>query len=95
MTTRFAQLPKQRADIHLVAHGPTPTLQDGHGHELLVLNATAAALWSLCDGDTAPGEMVDAVCEICNVDHASAKADIERTLDVLTDAGLLEWVHRG
>ena len=29
-----------------------------------LLNVTATAIWVLCDGETTPEEMVDAICEL-------------------------------
>jgi hypothetical protein len=66
-------------------------LFDRRGAQVCVLNETALALWELCDGATAPEEMVDAVRVACGLDREVAAADIERTLTELTAAGLVSW----
>ena len=66
-------------------------LYDEEGHELCELNDTASALWELCDGETAPEEMVDAICEACNVTREVAVDDVDRTLRALAEADMIAW----
>ena len=66
-------------------------LADDAGYEVCELNESAAAVWQLCDGVTTPAEMVDAVCQACNVDRHHAENDIGRILTELAAAGLVRW----
>jgi len=68
-----------------------PSLVDADGVRLCVLNETALALWELCDGGTAPDEIVDAVRIACGLARQVAESDVSRTLRELTDAGLVSW----
>jgi PqqD family protein of HPr-rel-A system len=57
-----------------------------------LLNATAWAIWDLCDGETDPGEMIDAICEISRMHRDLVSEDVRRILAEFDDAGLLRWV---
>lgn len=48
-----------------------------------LLNETARAIWELCDGDTSPEEMAQAIAELTDVDLDQAQRDVERTLSEL------------
>jgi hypothetical protein len=86
-----APFPAQRAGIHVRRDDAGPMLFDEGGRQVCLLNETALALWELCDGETAPEEMVDAVRIACGLPREVAETDIARTLRELTDAGLLWW----
>ena len=64
---------------------------DVDGRRLCALNETALAVWELCDGATAPDEIVDAVRIACGLPEELAREDIVRTLTELTAVGLLSW----
>jgi hypothetical protein len=64
---------------------------DGDGRQLCALNETALAVWELCDGATAPDEIVHAVRIACGLSEETAREDITRTLSELTAVGLLSW----
>jgi hypothetical protein len=55
------------------------------------LNPTALAIWDLCDGETEPGEMIDAICEISDQHVDVISEDVERTLIHLEHLGLITW----
>lgn len=57
-----------------------------------LLNDTALAIWHLCDGDTHPEEMVEAICELCRMHPDVVTEDVQRVLTEFERAGLLEWV---
>ena len=57
-----------------------------------LLNATAWAIWDLCDGDTDPEEMIDAICEISRMHRDLVSEDVGRVLKDFDDAGLVVWV---
>lgn len=56
---------------------------------LHVLNASAKAIWELCDGDTSPSEMAIAISELTGVELAAAKRDVESTISQLWSLGLV------
>jgi len=93
MSEVSAPLPGKRAGIHVRRGERGAALIDSGGRKLCALNETALALWELCDGATAPEEMVDAVRIACGVPEEVAAVDIARTLRELTDAGLLLWTE--
>jgi PqqD family protein of HPr-rel-A system len=57
-----------------------------------LLNATAWAIWDLCDGDTDPEEMIDAICEISRMHRDLVSEDVRRVLKEFDEAGLLVWL---
>ncbi|NNF63660.1 MAG: PqqD family protein [Acidimicrobiia bacterium] len=60
-----------------------------HGDSLHILNASALAIWELCDGATHAGEMAQAIAEVTGLDVASAEIDVRRALDDLYSGGLI------
>lgn len=68
-------------------------LVDGQGRSVWALNATALALWELCDGETSVEEMVGAVAALFSADEELMRHDLEETFDQLSRAGLLGWVR--
>lgn len=64
--------------IHLRQTGPT-----------LRLNATAFAIWELCDGLTSTGEMAAAVADLTGLGEDEARQQVESAVADLREAGLL------
>jgi PqqD family protein of HPr-rel-A system len=56
-----------------------------------LMNATAVAIWALCDGATKTTEMIDAVCLLSGLPREVVGEDVERILDEFHDAGILSW----
>jgi pyrroloquinoline quinone biosynthesis protein D len=54
------------------------------------LNASALAIWELCDGATTGEEMAAAVAELTGLDSTAAAADIGSALDELERQGLID-----
>lgn len=88
---RGHQAPRQGPGITMLRQGGESVLCDGDGRPLYSLNATAAALWELCDGETTVDEIVEAVCLVCKVEREQARADLTRTLSDLSRSNLIEW----
>jgi hypothetical protein len=87
-----AALPRRAAGVR-VEHRHNDnvlTTSDGSAH---VLNDTALALWELCDGGTAPHEMVHALHQFYDADREEIDAAVRRILDDLAELGLVDWVH--
>lgn len=91
MSTRLHGLPVRRPDVSLVDEADRSRLVPLGGAETHVLNPTARAIWELCDGTTAPDEMVDAICQVFSVEPDRATQDVHRTLGQLTEAQLIDW----
>ncbi len=61
---------------------------------LHLLNSSALAIWELCDGETSPAEMAEAIDVITGLGADTTTADVERTLRSLEDAGLIHFPNR-
>jgi hypothetical protein len=83
--------PMHRPGLRLHKQETGAALLDAHGREVGALDATAAALWELCDGETTTEEIVTAVCEVWAVDPETARHDIQAALGRLAEAGFVEW----
>jgi hypothetical protein len=57
---------------------------------LLTVNATAAALFELCDGATSIEEIVGAICDLSSVPAERALDDVLRSLAQFARAGVIE-----
>lgn len=60
-----------------------------HAESLHMLNASALAIWELCDGTTVAAEMAEAIAEVTGLDVASAEVDVRHALDDLYSGGLI------
>ncbi|HYT78390.1 MAG TPA: PqqD family protein [Actinomycetota bacterium] len=60
--------------------------------EVYLLNNTALAIWDLCDGETKPEEMMNAICELTGLPPEVVAEDLERILLEFDTAELIEWV---
>ena len=58
-----------------------------------MLNTTAMAIWVLCDGDTDPDEMVDAVCELSGLAARGRRGRCRRDPPEFEEAGILVWTE--
>lgn len=56
---------------------------------LHLLNASALAIWELCDGATTGREMAEAVAELTDLDLTAAEGDVEATLEELARQELI------
>jgi hypothetical protein len=83
-------LPRRRSSLDVRHDGDHAVVVDRHGREVGDLNATALALWELCDGATSPEEMVDAVCSLWAIPHDVAERDVTATLEQLVEVGLVK-----
>ena len=60
-----------------------------HDESLHMLNASALAIWELCDGSTVAAEMAKAIAEVTGMDVANADVDVRHALDDLYGIGLI------
>lgn len=61
-------------------------------HETVhLMNATAMAIWVLCDGETTPDEMIGAICQLSGLPREVVLEDVRRILARFTEADILSW----
>ncbi|MBW3578448.1 MAG: HPr-rel-A system PqqD family peptide chaperone [Actinobacteria bacterium] len=84
--------PARKPDVWVNLARGENTLFDPDTGKVHLLNDTALAIWDLCDGETYPAEMLDAICELCNMQPEVVSQDLERVLGEFQRAGLIEWV---
>jgi Coenzyme PQQ synthesis protein D (PqqD) len=82
--TRKARVWLRQASGENVAYDP----ETGSVH---MLNATAVAIWVLCDGHTRVAEMIDAICELSGLPAEVVSEDVDRILREFYVAGILNW----
>jgi hypothetical protein len=83
--------PVRKAGVALRRSAGEIMLYDPEDEEVHFINATAAAIWELCDGETERSEMVDAICQLTGTPFDIIDEDVTRLLDELDDAGLILW----
>lgn len=82
--------PKRRADVRThIVDGETVVLDRREGliHQF---NKTASFIWELCDGSRTFDELSRELCEIFEVDFATAQRDVQATVETLRRSRLLE-----
>lgn len=78
----------RRADLVAERRGDGSVLVDT-GTDQVELNAEAAALWSLCDGETRVQEIVEATTALFGGPEDVIRADVVATMDRLKQQGLI------
>ncbi|RMG07839.1 MAG: PqqD family protein [Planctomycetota bacterium] len=64
-------------------------LLDPERGRVLALNATAAAVWELLDGQRSPSDLAAALADAAGIDRAQAEADVRTLLARLAEEGFL------
>lgn len=90
MTSPEVRVLRRREDVVVSRIGNLGAIIEPDGTEHVV-NATALALWELCDGTTRPDEMIEAICVLFDVRRETVTRDIEQTLAQFERARLIEW----
>jgi hypothetical protein len=83
--------PVRRDDVWLRRAGAENALFDPETGKIHLVNATALAIWNLCDGETRPDEMIDAIVDLCNTHPDIVTEDVGRILDEFEIASLIQW----
>jgi hypothetical protein len=92
MNLQLKGRPARRPEVWIrQAKGENAAFQPTSG-EVYLMNDTAKAIWDLCDGDTSPDEMIEAICDITSLPSEIVAEDVERTLLGFEEAGLIAWV---
>jgi hypothetical protein len=83
--------PVRKADVWLKQTDSENVVYDPHTESVHLLNATAMAIWVLCDGETDPDEMVDAICDLSGLPREVVLEDVRRILLQFEEADILDW----
>jgi hypothetical protein len=71
------------------------TIEDAAGTQRFEVNATALAIWDLCDGDTSAAEMIEAMSSIFAAPPQVVAEDVATVLDHLASLGLIDGFPGG
>ena len=92
MTTEVrGKRPLRRTEVWLRQADDENVVVDRATGGVHVLNSTAFALWILCDGETEPAEVINAVCELTSLPKEVVEEDVLRTFEDLERAQLISW----
>jgi hypothetical protein len=91
MITLRQDPPLRRPDVWLRRAGSENAAFDPVSGSVHVMNETALAIWELCDGETQPGEMVGAICELTSMHPDVVTEDVARILTDFESAKLITW----
>lgn len=80
--------PKQSPTVHVEHLQDELCIYDWHRHEVHTLNATAARVWQLCDGQTSPTQMAQTIQAEFHIPHAEEVVGL--ALSHLSTAQLLQ-----
>ena len=83
--------PTRKAGPWLRQSGNENALYDPETTSVHFLNDTALAIWDLCDGETTPEEMIEAICQLSGMHRDVIEEDVARTLHRFQHAGLITW----
>lgn len=83
--------PVRKKDVWVRRAGTENALFDPETQAVHLLNATALAIWNLCDGETEPAEMIMAICELSRLHEDVVTEDVARALADLERARLITW----
>jgi PqqD family protein of HPr-rel-A system len=84
--------PVRRTDVWLRNTKDEIAVYNPGTGDVYLLNETALAIWDLCDGETKPEEMVNAICDITSLPPEVVAEDVERILLEFDTAELIEWI---
>ena len=83
--------PARKAEVWLRQSENENLVFDPTTNVVHMLNATAMAIWVLCDGETDPDEMVEAICELSGLPRDVVLEDVRRILLQFEEADILTW----
>ncbi len=84
----MAATPTRRGQAWVRRGGDATAVYNPDTGTLHMLNASALAIWELCDGSTTGKEMAEAVAELTTLDLEAAEADVAAALEDLGRQGL-------
>ena len=83
--------PVRNPEVWLRQAGGENVVYDPSREAVHVMNTTAVAIWVLCDGDTAPSEMIEAVCALSALPYQVVEEDVTGVLNDFDEAGVISW----
>jgi hypothetical protein len=87
----MSRLPQLRADVLTREVEDELLLYDAKNGETLLLNATAASILDLCDGERDAGAITKVIVEVVpGAEKSVVQADVQKTLAELQAKGFLE-----
>ena len=81
--------PRKVGEVWVRREGDRTAIYDPKTGLLYVLNASALALWELCDGGTTAPEMAEALSELTGLATETTLEEVIATLETLWDRGLV------
>lgn len=84
-------VPARKPGVWLRQSDSENAIFDPSTEEVHLLNATAMAIWTLCDGETTPDEMIAAACELSGLPGDVVAEDVHRILRQFDHVGILTW----
>ena len=82
--------PRKRGQVWVQRDGNQNAVFNPDTGMLHMLNPSALAIWEMCDGETTPTEMAEAIDEVTGLGTAATAADVRNALSSLLDAGLID-----
>jgi|DewCreStandDraft_2_1066082.scaffolds.fasta_scaffold00296_2 PqqD family protein of HPr-rel-A system len=83
--------PRRVADVTASDLDDELVLYNLRTDQVHVLNATAAAIWELCDGSLTADEIAAVLADACSVPLARVQPDVQNMLAEFHQAGLIEF----
>lgn len=90
MTEPAAARPRKRGQAWVQRDGDQTAVFNPDTGMLHMLNPSALAIWEMCDGETTPTEMAEAIDEVTRLGTESTMSDVEIALSSLRAAGLID-----
>lgn len=87
----MSNYPQRKGELIQSASTDGWTVYEPETDALHVLNASAKAIWELCDGETTAEEMAGAISEITGLGWQDAASDLASTLKSLRRLGLISY----
>ena len=81
--------PSKRGEVWVRREGDETAIFDPGSGRLYALNASALALWELCDGSTSPAEMAEAIAELTGRSRGTTTDEVVAILDTLLEQDLI------
>ncbi|HEU4915163.1 MAG TPA: PqqD family protein [Acidimicrobiia bacterium] len=81
--------PLRRGEVFQQTGQTGTAVYEAESDGLHVLNASAFAIWELCDGQTTLQEMAAAIAELTGLEIDVAATEVAATIEVLSQLGLV------
>ena len=81
---------KQRDNLTVQSVDDETLILDIEGNNIHQLNFTASFIWSLCVEEVSMDQLAELYAEHFQIEHATAKRDVENVINQLTEIGLIK-----